>query len=247
MAISLAACSSNNAGTADSGKTDAQEILIGISPDYPPYESKNTAGDIEGFDVDMTKWLFDYLNENGHNYTYEFVELSFDTIISSLQAGQIDLGISGFTYDPDREGIFSDSYYDSAQVIIVKSDSDIKSSKDLAGKKVGAQQGATGEQAAKDIEGVSDVQSVSDVKVLMENLKADGLDAVVLDQAVADNYAKSGEFKVLDEKLMDEENIIYSTKDHQELMDQINEAIDAFVQSPEYGTLTEKWFSTDNE
>lgn len=130
MALTLAACS--NAGSNDAAGSEApaeaKEILIGISPDYPPYESKNTAGEIEGFDVDMTKWLFDYLNENGYNYTYDFEELSFDTIISSLQAGQIDLGISGFTYDEDREGIFSDSYYDSAQVIVVKADSDIASS-----------------------------------------------------------------------------------------------------------------------
>lgn len=103
MALTMAACSNSEPAADDGKKEEAKEILIGISPDYPPYESKNTAGDIEGFDVDMTEWLFNYLNENGHNYTYEFVELSFDTIISSLQAGQIDLGISGFTYDEERE------------------------------------------------------------------------------------------------------------------------------------------------
>ena len=102
-------------------------MLIGISPDYMPYEGLDSKGQLEGFDIDMTKWLFDYLNENGRNYTYEFKELSFDTIITALQSGQIDLGISGFTYDEEREGIFSDSYYDSAQVIVVDKDSDIQS------------------------------------------------------------------------------------------------------------------------
>ncbi len=247
MALTMAACSNSDSAAADDGKKEeAKEILIGISPDYPPYESKNTAGEIEGFDVDMTKWLFDYLNENGHNYTYEFVELSFDTIISSLQAGQIDLGISGFTYDEEREGIFSDSYYDSAQVIIVKSDSDIASSKDLAGKKVGAQQGTTGENVAKTVD-ASEVQAISDAKVLMENLKADGIDAVIIDKAVADSYASTGDYKVLDEKLLDEENLIYTTEDHKELLDQINTAIKAFKESDEYEKLTEKWFVSSNE
>lgn len=247
MALSLAACSSSDsadAGNADKG--EAQEILIGISPDYPPYESKNTEGDIEGFDVDMTKWLFDYLNENGHNYTYEFVELSFDTIISSLQAGQIDLGISGFTYDEDREGIFSDSYYDSAQVIIVNSGSDIKSSADLKGKKVGAQQGTTGESVANTVD-AADVQAISDAKVLMENLKAEGIDAVIIDKAVADSYAANGDYTVIDEKLLDEENLIYTTEDHKELLDEINTAIKAFKESDDYAKLTEKWFVSTNE
>ncbi|MCF0245857.1 MAG: transporter substrate-binding domain-containing protein [Ileibacterium sp.] len=243
IALGMTACSgtSKDAGQTADSSDKAKEILIGISPDYPPYESKNTAGQIEGFDVDMTDWIFKYLNEHGHNYTYDFVELSFDTIISSLQAGQIDLGISGFTYDEKREGIFSDSYYDSAQVIIVRNDSSVASSADLNGKTVGAQQGATAEQAASSIEGAK-VKSVPDVKTLMETLKSDGLDAVVLDQAVANNYAANGDFKVLDEKLLDEKNIIYTTKNNQELLDQVNEAIKAFTASEDYKTLTDKWF-----
>lgn len=244
MGLSLAACGGNTAS--EGGKEEAKNILIGISPDYPPYESKSTSGEIEGFDVEMTKWIFDYLNENGHNYTYEFVELSFDNIISALQAGQIDLGISGFTYDEKREGIFSDSYYDSAQVIVVKNGSDIQSSADLAGKKVGAQQGTTGQEAAESIEG-AEVSVLSDAKIMMETLKADGLDAVIIDKAVADNYAATGEFTVLDEQLIDEENIIYTTEANQALLDEVNGAIKAFKESDEYQTLTDKWFSQVNE
>lgn len=244
LAVSMAACSSAPAAD-DADKTDnkegAQEILIGISPDYPPYESKNTDGEIEGFDVDMTAWIFNWLNENGHDYTYDFVELSFDNIISSLQAGQVDLGISGFTYDEKREGIFSDSYYDSAQVIVVKNGSGIESAADLNGKVVGAQQGATGEEAAASIEG-AEVKAVSDVKVLMETLNADGIDAVVLDRAVAQNYEKNGDFTIIGEDLMEEENIVYTTEEHKELLDQVNEAIAAFKASDEYAELTAKWF-----
>lgn len=189
----------------------------------------------------MTEWIFNWLNENGHDYTYDFVELSFDNIISSLQAGQIDLGISGFTYDEDREGIFSDSYYDSAQVIVVKNGSGYESAADLNGKVVGAQQGATGEKAAAEIEG-AEVKAVSDVKVLMETLNADGIDAVVLDKAVAQNYAKNGEFTIIGEELMKEENIVYTTEEHKELLDQVNEAIAAFKASDDYAELTAKWF-----
>ena len=242
-AVALAGCSSGS----DTESTEKPtEVLIGISPDYMPYEGLDSKGELEGFDIDMTAWLFDYLNKNGRNYTYEFKELSFDTIITALQAGQIDLGISGFTYDEEREGIFSDSYYDSAQVVVVNKDSDIQSTSDLNGKLVGAQQGATGEDVANDIDGAK-VQAMQDVKVLMESLKAQGLDAVVIDQAVADNYAANDDYKVLDEKLLIEENIIYSTKDHQDLMDDINEAIKAFKESGDYKTMVDKWFAASGE
>lgn len=242
----LAGCSSNNGSTDTAKDEKPTEILIGISPDYPPYESKSSDGKVEGFDVDMTEWLFNYLNENGHNYTYDFQELSFDTIITSLQAGQIDLGISGFTYDEEREGIFSDSYYDSAQVLVVKNGSDIKSVDDLDGKKVGAQQGTTGEDVANDIKG-AEVSAVKDAQVMMESLKADGIDAVVLDKAVADNYAATGDFSVVQNDLLVEENIIYTTEDHKELLDQINEAIKAFKDSDEYPKLVEKWMGSSEE
>ncbi len=253
MALALAACSSNTASSTASTSSAASStaasttepettILIGISPEYPPYESKSSSGEMEGFDLDMTEWIFNYLNEHGHNYKYDFEELSFDTIISALQAGQIDLGISGFTYDENRQGIFSDSYYDSAQVLVVAEDSEVTSTNDLNGKLVGAQMGTTGEDAANGIEG-AEVQAVKDANVMMENLKAHGIDAVVIDKAVADKYVSEGGFKIVGEALMDEENIIYSTEDHQELMDQINEAIQAFKESEDYKTLTETWFA----
>ncbi|WP_276933505.1 transporter substrate-binding domain-containing protein [Dubosiella newyorkensis] len=243
-AATLVGCSSSK--SSEGSEEKPQEILIGISPDYMPYEGLDEDGKLEGFDIDMTKWLFDYMNENGHNYSYEFKELSFDTIITALQSDQIDLGISGFTYDEEREGLFSDSYYDSAQVMVVNADSDIQSSKDLNGKLVGAQQGATGEDVANDIEG-AEVQAMQDVKVLMESLKAKGLDAVVIDQAVADNYAANGDYKVLDEKLLDEENIIYTTEKHKDLLDDINKAIEAFKASDDYQTLVKKWFGASGE
>ncbi len=87
MAVSLTAC----------GGSSKKKILIGISPDYPPYESLK-GDEMIGFDIDMTKELFAIMKENGDDYEYEFKKLSFDTISTSLIADQIDLGISGFTY-----------------------------------------------------------------------------------------------------------------------------------------------------
>lgn len=82
---------------------------------------------------------------------------------------------------------------------------------------------------------------------MMENLKAQGIDAVVLDKAVADQYVSKGGFKIVGEQLMDEENIIYTSEDQQELMDQINEAIAAFKESDDYKAMTEKWFASEVE
>ena len=59
MALTMTAC-----GGGESGSNE-QKLLIGISPDYAPYESLNTDGEMEGFDIDMTKELINIMNENG--------------------------------------------------------------------------------------------------------------------------------------------------------------------------------------
>lgn len=234
MALTMTAC-----GGGESGSNE-QELLIGISPDYAPYESLNTDGEMEGFDIDMTKELINIMNENGGNYTYEFKQMSFDTISTSLMAKQIDLGISGFTMHDDWDVLWSNKYNDSKQVALVSEDSSIQTVKDLEGKKIGAQLSATGEACANDIKDAK-VTTVTDVKVLVETLKSGGVDAVILDYAVAKNYDSQDAYRMIDEALLEEENLIIANKDSQELMDDVNKALDEFIKSDKYTELKEKW------
>ncbi len=234
MALTMTAC-----GGGESGSNE-QKLLIGISPDYAPYESLNTDGEMEGFDIDMTKELINIMNENGGNYTYEFKQMSFDTISTSLMAKQIDLGISGFTMHDDWDVLWSNKYNDSKQVALVSEDSSIQTVKDLEGKKIGAQLSATGEACANDIKDAK-VTTVTDVKVLVETLKSGGVDAVILDYAVAKNYDSQDVYRMIDEALLEEENLIIANKDSQELMDDVNKALDEFIKSDKYTELKEKW------
>lgn len=231
MALTIAGCS---------GESDKQTILIGISPDYPPFESLD--GDkMVGFDVDMTKELFKIMNDKGGNYEYEFKQMSFDAISTSIVSEQVDLGISGFTYHEDwKDVIWSDKYNDSKQVALVASDSSIQTLDDLKGKNIGAQLATTGENCAKEIEGAN-VKSVKDVKVLVETLSSGGIDAVILDEAVAKNYAKDAKYKVLDESLLEEENMILAKKGNEDLIKDVNKALKEFVNSDKYKELKEKW------
>lgn len=228
------------AGCSGGGSDEKQTILVGISPDYPPYESLD--GDkMVGFDVDMTEELFKIMNENGGNYEYEFKQMSFDTISTSIISEQIDLGISGFTYHEDWEDvIWSTKYNDSKQVALVAADSGINTVDDLKGKNIGAQLASTGEGCANDIEGAN-VKAVKDVKVLVETLSSGGIDAVILDEAVAKNYAKDSKYKMLDESLLEEENLILAKKGNEDLMEDVNKALEEFIESDKYAELKEKW------
>jgi len=228
MAISLAACGSTSTAASGSASAstsaEAKTILIGISPDYPPFDDLTTDGQLTGFDYDMGEWLFTWLNENGYNYKHEWKQMSFDTIISSIQTDQIDLGISGFTYAEDRKVLFSDPYYESAQVAIVPKDSPLTSTDELAGK------------VSPD-----NTTAVEDMGIAIETLKAGGYDAVILDIAVAKNYVATGDFKMLDGPLLDESCHIIAKEGNTELMDAMNKALAAFLASDDCAALKTKY------
>ncbi len=210
-------------------------LIVGISPDYPPYESLEN-GEMVGFDVDMMAELEKYLGVN-----VEFEQMTFSTIVDAVNLGQVDVGVSGFTYDPERQVLFSDPYLESAQVILTKKDSGIESAADLSGKVVGAQLGTTGADAAAEIEGAS-VELNQDANILVEALKAGQMDAVVVDLLVAQNYEESdSSLVVLDEPLVDEENGIICSTSNELLMDALNDAIAQFKESDAYEELKTKW------
>ena len=230
MVLTMTACSKGS---------DKQTILVGISPDYPPFESLD-GNKMVGFDVDMTKELFKIMNDKGGNYEYEFKQMSFDAISTSIVSEQVDLGISGFSYDPQREVEWSDPYLGSSQVAILPADSDITSIEQLEGKSLAVQTGSTGEKAANEVKDakISGLKSVQDI---MNALAAHQYDAAIVDSGVAKNYVNNSDFIMLDTPLLDEQNFIIAKKGNTEMIDLMNECIKKFLASDEYADLCAKY------
>jgi ABC-type amino acid transport substrate-binding protein len=76
----------------------AGKIRAGTEPGWPPYEFLNTTNNqIIGFEIELTEAIASKLN-----VTVEWHNVGFDTIIPSIQSGELDLGVSGFSVDSDR-------------------------------------------------------------------------------------------------------------------------------------------------
>lgn len=254
MALSLTACSGGNEKESYTGKAYESEILtpgeivVGVSADYPPYESLNpTTGELEGFDIDMTETLATYMGVEGKDVKVVWKQMEFSTIITALQAGQIDLGVAAFTYDPDRECLFSDPYLESKQVVVLPAGSTITSFDEFDGLTVGAGLGTTGEAAAKEKLTGAKVTNPGDYTVMFEALKNGALDAVVCDGIVAQNYADTYGFVIMEEPLVLEENSVIVAKGNEELLAEINNAVAQFKASEDYVNLQVKWGLTAAE
>jgi ABC-type amino acid transport substrate-binding protein len=72
-------------------------IRIGTDPSWPPYESLDSSNKIVGFEVDLADAVAARLN-----LTTDWHAVGFDTIITSVQSGDLDLGVSGFSVTADR-------------------------------------------------------------------------------------------------------------------------------------------------
>lgn len=237
MIATLTACGSSSSSS--NGKK-VVTINIATSPDYAPYESLDKKGNIIGFDADMVKLFPSYLNTSTTTYKFKWNQMSFDNIVSQVQAGQVDVGISGFTYDKKRKVEWSNPYTATAQVAVVNKNSKIKTVKDLEGKKLAAQSGSTGEKAAKAVKNAK-VSSVSNAQEIFSALTANQYDAVVVDLAVANNYAKAQNFKVLSQSLLDEKNYIIAKQGNTKMINLMNKALKKFLASEDYTTLTNKY------
>jgi ABC-type amino acid transport substrate-binding protein len=72
-------------------------IKVGTDPTWPPYQLRDNDSKIVGFEVDLANAVATKLG-----LTIEWNDVTFDNIILSVQGGQLDMGVSGFSVTPER-------------------------------------------------------------------------------------------------------------------------------------------------
>ena len=228
----------------DKKAADGEKVLkVGTNADFAPFEFQGADPNAyEGFDMDLIRAVG---KEMG--YKVEITNLAFDGLIPSLEAGNIDVIISGMTINDERKQkvLFSDPYYKSGlSIMVAKDNNSIKTFNDLKGKKVAVQIGTTSATEVKKIEGVQAKELNSSADTFIE-LAAKGVDAVINDRPVNDRYiveSKNGNVKVLPDLLTAEDYGIAINKKDTELQTKINAALKKLKENGEYDKIYTKWF-----
>lgn len=150
VAIAIAFCLIAIASYAQANKT----LTLATSPDYPPYEFKDTAvsgNEIIGFDIDIAKYITKELG-----YELKVIGMDFNGLIPALQAKRADFVMAGMTPTAERKKNvdFSDLYYEAKNTIVANKESNLTKPEDLTGKKVGVQLGSIQQEAVKKMAGV---------------------------------------------------------------------------------------------
>ena len=229
--------------TAESGYTLLTDgkLTIASSPDYPPFENMTPDGEgYEGYEIDLMNAIADKLG-------LELVvkPLQFDAIIPAIVAGgTADVGVSGFSVDPDRakEIDFTDAIYTDDMAVIVNTAGDIteenvKEALNSSGMTIAAQSGTTGEVFAKENFPEAEVKGYGNANDTFAALQAEQVQAVCTNYAVGVYAIQSyPEEEVVMRVTTGEDYAFVVSQDNPGLTAALNEAI---AELKEDGTLDE--------
>ena len=202
----------------------AGKLMVATSPDFPPFESLE--GDaVVGIEPDIMKLICDKLGVEA-----EFVQMDFDSVLIGIQAAKYDCAMSGITVTPARQKnmLFTDPYYNAAQVIVVPEGSAIAGKADLAGKVASVQTGTTAESGCQD-EGI-EVQAFAANADAKAALTTGKVDAWVVDNLTAMQMVEEGDgLVILEEKMTEEPYAFAFAMGSEDLVAAINTALNELV------------------
>ncbi len=231
---------------------DRMKIRIGTEGAYPPFNNLTSAGQLEGFDIDIARALCEEMNAD-----CEFITQDWDGIIPALQAGKFDAIIASMSITPERaeQVDFSKKYYNTPPAIAAPKDTNITdvTKEALAGKTVGAQGSTTHFNFSEATYTDSDIRAYPTAQEYQLDLANGRLDAVNDDVVVLSEWLATpdGECCKIVGTITPVEEIhgpgagIAVRKGETELADRFSEAIDAIRANGKYQAINEKYFDFD--
>lgn len=246
LLLALTGCgtSEEKAGNQDGKKT----LRVVTDAAYAPMEFMDK-DELKGFDIDFAKAVAD---EAG--YTVNVEHVGWDPMFVELESGRAQMAIAAITIEGDRKDTydFSVPYYLSSNKILVPKGSPVKSGEDLKGKKVAVLSGSTGMIAAEKLLGKNNknIKKFESNNLAILELTKGGVDAVIADNAIVEEYAKNNPAEKLvvvdDKESFDAEFYgIMMEKGNKKLKEDMDKAINTIFDNGKYAEIYQKWFGND--
>ena len=246
MTIGLTGCG-NGGGNADSELSGKTLKVVTAAP-YEPYETMNSNGDLEGFDIDLANAIAEKLG-----FKIEWQNLEFDAMLLATQNGQADFAIAGLSPEPERMAVmdFSEVYYqdekDTANTVVTLKDKGYSSIDDLKGKKVGVQNGTIQQTA---VEGIAEeyelkVETRKEYADIAQEILNGNMDFMVCEKAMSEKLMST--YPQLQSFLLgvgegSNGNAI-AFKKGSDLKEKFDTVIKEMLENGEMQKLVDKWFA----
>ena len=243
----FAACGDDDDSADESTDTSAEErevIKVCSDTPYPPFEFEDEdTGEQTGFDIELLRAVADQADKD-----IEVIDTEFDGIVLAPQAGQCDMVASALTITDERkeQALFSDPYYDADQsLLVLAANEDTYATLDgLAGKTIGVQSTTTGETYANENKPAdAEVKGFPDSSAMFLALESGDVAALLQDLPVNGYRATQDDsFVVTETYPTDEQYGFAADKDNTELIDNVNEQLQALRDDGTYDEIYADWF-----
>ncbi|MDR7341724.1 glutamine transport system substrate-binding protein [Pantoea alhagi] len=222
-----------------------KKLVVATDTAFVPFEFKQ--GDkYVGFDIDLWDAVAKQLN-----LSYSLKPMDFSGIIPALQTRNVDLALAGITITDERKKAidFSDGYYKSGLMVMVKANNDeVKGINDLNGKVVAVKSGTGSVDYAKTHIKTKDLRQFPNIDNAYMELGTNRADAVLHDTPnilYFINTAGRGQFKAVGDSLEAQQYGIALPKGSDELREKINGALKTLRDNGTYNTIYKKWFGSE--
>ena len=243
---SLSACSSST-GASQSSIQDKGKIVIATESEFAPFEFKTLIDGkdtLVGADIELGNAIADALGVDA-----DFSVMSFNNVLASVTSGKADIAIAGISVTDERKKAydFSDAYYEAENIVIIKKSDEATYTtlESLAGKAVGAQKGSIQENIAKDQLPDSSLVSLTSNGEMINELKNNQLQAVVLEKAIAEGYVSQNDDLMIADMTLEASDtdayaVAFAKGTDQDLIDTVNDVIKKAKDSGDFDAWLEK-------
>jgi lysine-arginine-ornithine-binding protein len=222
----------------------AQTLKIGSEGAYPPFNTKDTSGNVIGFDIDIAQALCAEMK-----VTCTVVTQDWDGMIPALQNKKFDFVSASMSITEERLKVvnFTDPYYSNKLQYVAKKGVELDISPEaMKSKTIGAQRATiAAEWIEKNVPGAK-VSLYDTQENAWLDLEAGRTDAVLADGFLAYDWLQSDtgkNFEFKGEPVFDDDKIgIAVRKEDTELLAKLNTALKTIIDNGTYDTINKKYF-----
>ena len=165
-------------------------LVVAFDASYPPFETTDGLGNYSGLDVSLAQELARRLGVQ-----VRFANIPFDNLYDAIANRSTDLVISGIAYEAERtqDVLYSLSYFDAGQVLVVRASDPFSKTVDLAGRRVAVESASEGEVEARKLAAKTpgmQIQGYETPEKELAALRNLDVDALVTDHVTALDLAR---------------------------------------------------------
>lgn len=219
-------------------------LIVGTEGTYSPNSYHDESGMLVGFDVEVAQAVAAKLGVEA-----QFVEAEWDSLFAGMDSGRIDVVINEVEYSEQRaqKYDFSQPYtYVHGALLVSADNGEIQSFDDLKGRRSAQNLTSSWGQQAESYG--AELVSVDTLAQCIDLLNTGRADATLNAETAFYDYLNQhpdAPVKIVALSDSTTSSLIPVRKDHAELLQAINEALDEMKSSGELAALSEKYFGSD--